>query len=215
MLDLPSWPSPRPFVDAPGEEEYSRVTDPARYRIVHERARVWTQVLGAVPGVQVERLPPGPLDTDGHLGDFDRGVQISSEREGTLPLLLLERDAQVTGGPDHSPGLAVLHLAIVEPTVSLELHPDCGCDACDTGSQDLLRAIDEALMAVVGGPFVTLRGRGWQADWHPGGGSSRSTGRGLDHDTLMDLCRRLAAGEDVRLPRGTRSFVGQSWFVST
>lgn len=170
-LDLPSWPSPRPFMDSPREEEYSRVTDPGRYRIVHERGRIWTQVLGAVPGVRVERLPPGPLDADGHLGNFDRGVRITSDRQGTLPLLLLERDAQLTGEPDDSPRMAVLHLAVVEPTIELVFHPDCGCDACDLGSQDLLRAIDESLMAVVGGPFVALRGRGWQTDWHPEVGS--------------------------------------------
>lgn len=214
-LDLPSWPSPRPVVDSPREEDYSRVTDPGRYRIVHERARVWTQVLGVCPGVHVERLPPGPLDADGHLGDFDRGVRITSDREGTLPLLLLERDARLTGEPDDSPTLAVLHLAVVEPTVSLGFHPDCGCDACDSGSQDLLRAIDELIAAVVGGPFVALRGRGWQSDWHPGGGSSQSKGRRSDHDKMMGLCQRLAAGEDVRLPRGTRSFVGRSWLLST
>lgn len=214
-LELSSWPSPRPFMRSPRQEEYSRVTDPGRYRIVHERARVWTQVLAAVPGVRVERLPPGPLDPDGHLGDFDRGVRVTSDREGTLPLLLLERDAQLTGEPDDSPTLAVLHLAIVEPTISLEFHPTCGCDACDSGSQELLRAIDEPVTAVVGGPFVALRGRRWQTDWHPGGGSSQSSVRRFDHDTMLGLCRRLAAGEDVRLPRGTRSFVGRSWLVST
>ena len=203
--DLPCWPAHRPPMDSPRDEEYSRVTDPARYRIVHERARVWTEVLAQLPGVRAESMPPAPLDPDRHLS-FDRGTRLTSDHEGTLPLLLLERDAPTEEGT-----LAVLHLAAVEPTVELAMHPDCGCDACDSGSADLLEAIDERVRHVVAGPLVILQNPRWQAQWHPDGSSSGGSGRGPDHDKVMDLCRRLAAGEDVRLPRKTRAFVGRSW----
>lgn len=218
-LDLPSWPSPRPPMDSPREEEYSRVSAPARYRIVHERARLWADVLSELPGVVKESLPPAPLDEDGHLGHFDRGVRLRVDRQGTLPVLLLERDAALPGTADPDTGatatMAVLHIAVAEPRVTVAAQPDCGCDACDSGSADLLRAIDDTIREVVGGPFVALRGKGWEATWHPGGGSGGGTRRMPDFDTMMEVCRQLAAGEHVRLPRGTRAFVGQAWFVST
>lgn len=195
-LGMPTWPDPHPGGGQPREEEYSRLTAPERYGVVHARARVWADVLGELSGVAVEVLPPGPLEgTDG----FDRGVRITSSRPGTLPLLLLERDAP------H----AVLHLGVTAPgTVML---PDCGCDACDSGSADLLDVLDERVGAVVGGPFVLLRRSGWHAEWHPGGGSSGGTTPGPDHTEAMTWCRRLAAGEDVPLPPGTEALVGRSW----
>ena len=131
------------------------MTDPGRYGIVHARARVWADRLGEVPGVRVEPLAPAPLDEDGLLGRFDRGVRVTSARPGTLPLLLLERDAPVPGTDGL---LAVLHVSVVRPEVAVAMLPDCGCDACDTGSEDLLGAVDDAVGWVVGGPVVALRG---------------------------------------------------------
>ncbi|UQS26546.1 DUF6226 family protein [Amycolatopsis thermalba] len=193
-LRMPSWPDPHADPDFPRDEEYSRVTDPGRYRVVHARARVWAEVLGTQPGVSVEALAPGRLG-DGER--FDRGARITSARPGTLPLLLLEQDAP----------LAVLHVGVVRPEIAVSVQPDCGCDACDWGSDDLLEAIDEAVTAAIG-PFVALHGRGWDAQWHPGGGSSSGT----HHERALELCRRLADGEDVPLPDGTEAHVGRSWF---
>jgi hypothetical protein len=213
-LDAPAWPDPHPGRSMPRDEEYSRVTHPERYRIVHLRARVWADRLVAVPGVTVESLAPAPLDDDGRLGPFARGVRITSARPGTLPLLLLERDAPLLtpDRPEAGETIPVLHICVAEPTVALEMLPVCGCDACDSGSDDLLLTIDQAIGRVVGGPLVTLRGPGWHATWYPDGGSSGGTGRGPDHNRVMDQCRRLARGEDVRLPEDTRAFVGRPWF---
>lgn len=205
-LGLPSWPDPHPD-RSPRDEEYSRLTEPERYRIVHARARVWTERLADLPDVEVQTLPAGPLG-DGRY-TFERGVRISSSQRGTLPLYLLERD--VRSAAREAP-LAVLHLCVVQPEVEVEAQPDCGCDACDSGSVDLLRAIDEPTAAIVGGPYVVLRGRGWRAMWHPEGGSATGYRRGFDdYRELMDRCRRLADGEDVRLPKHTEAFVGRSW----
>lgn len=211
-LGTPSWPNPHPGMAAPRDEEYSRVTDPGRYRIVHARARIWADRLGDVPGVEVEALAPAPLDDEGHLGKFDRfdrGVRVTPPRPGTLPLLLLEQDAPL---PDLEASLAVLHISIVRPEIAIGKLPDCGCDACDLGSADLLYAVDQAIGNVVGGPFVVLQGNGWHAQWCPDGGSSGGTPGGPDHAHVMELCRRLAGGQDVRLPRGTEAFVGRPWF---
>lgn len=207
-LGLPAWPDPHPGLDSSREEEYSRVTDPERYRIVHARARIWTDMLSDLPGVQVEALVPAALGSDGDLGRFDRGVRLTSPRPGALPLLLLEKDATLE---EHEGSLALLHISVVHPEVVLQMLPDCGCDACDSGSDDLLRTIDETVGHVLGGPFVALRGEGWQAHWNPGGGSSGGAGRVPDHAKLMELCRGLAAGEKVPLPEGTEALVGRPW----
>jgi len=122
--------------------------------------------------------------------------------------LLLERDVRL---PGHEATLAVLHISVVRPGVALEMLPDCGSDACDCGSDDPLRAIDQTIGAVVGGPLVALRGKGWQAQWHLDGGSSGSMRRGPDHAQVMELCRRLAGGEEIRLPNGVEAFVGHPW----
>ena len=205
-LGLPTWPDPHPDGLSPAEEEYSRVTDPARLRMVHLRGRVWAEVLDEVLGADMETLAP----TSGMAGRpaFDRGVRITPRRSGTLPLLLLERD--VATRPGDAP-LAVLEIAVARPDVVVEVQPDCGCDACDSGSSQLLEAIDSAIGHVVGGPFVVLRGRKWRAQWHPEDSGTSSEGRGPEFSAVLDMCRRLADGETVRLPRRTEAFVGRSW----
>ncbi|WJK43176.1 DUF6226 family protein [Solwaraspora sp. WMMA2056] len=212
-LGLPAWPNPHAGMDSPPEEEYSRVTDPGRYAIVHARARVWADVLGDRTGVVVDVLGSGSRDVEGSLGTFDRGVRITPARPGTLPLLLLERDAPLDRAPDRAEGtLPVLHVDVARPGTAVGMLPDCGCDACDHGSQDLLDAIDSWVGQVVAGPMVLLRGAGWYARWHPDGGESGGAGRGPDHRQLMELCRRLADGQDVRLPERSEAFVGGPWF---
>jgi hypothetical protein len=123
-------------------------------------------------------------------------------------VLLLKRDV-----PTHSGDapLAVLEIGVVWPEVVVGMHPDCGCDACDSGSGDLLEAIDSTIGHVVGGPFVALRGKKWRAQWHPEGGSADGDGRRPDFSAVMDLCRHLAEGETGRLPRHTEALVGRSW----
>lgn len=83
-LGMPSWPDPRPGTDRAG-------------------ARVCAEVLGNQPGVEVEALAPAPLDDEVCLGWFDRGVRLASPWPGTVPLLLLERDAR----PDMGSAAAV------------------------------------------------------------------------------------------------------------
>ncbi len=206
-LGLPSWPDPHPDMGAPRDEEYSRVTDPGRYRVVHARARLWARVLEDTVGARAERLTPQAGDGTGRPRPFDRGVRLVPDRPGGLPLVLLERDADV----GHDATLAVLEIGVVRPDVVVEVLPDCGCDACDSGSRDLLDAVDATIAAVVGGPYVVLRGRTWSAQWHPGGGRASSQGRGPDFDATMTLCRRLADGETVPVPQDAEAFVGRSW----
>ncbi|MFW6599219.1 DUF6226 family protein [Propionibacteriaceae bacterium Y2011] len=212
-LGLPRWPAPRPPMASPRDEEYSRVTEPGRYRIVHERARIWTQALTEVLDVTASQLAPGTWQGLGSLDHFDRGVRLSAALPGTLDLVLLELDVVPFGGPAGAV-LPVLGISADRPDVSVTVQPDCGCDACDSGSADLLAAIDEPIMALIGGPYVILHAERWHAQWHPGGGQSSSDGDGPDHRELMQLCVRLAAGESVELPHDATALIGRSWLSS-
>ena len=210
---LPTWPSPHPAMTEPADEEYSRVTEPERYRIVQARSRVWRDTLAELPGVSVESIEPGAAH--GHPATYvaQRCVRVSSSAPGTLDLVLLEQDVRLTSGEGTLP---VVRIAVERPDLQVEAQPDCGCDACDSGSLDLLDAVDRAIRRVVEGPLVVLRGDGWAADWSPGCASSHGLGsgilrRGMDHEDAIRLCERLAAGDAVRLPDRTEAFVGRSW----
>lgn len=209
-LNLPSWDNPHPTMASPGEEEYSRVTDPGRYRVVHARARAWAAVLADTLGARADALSEGSTMHDGRPRPFDRGVRLTPREPGGLPLLLLERDVPTDAG---GATLAVLDIAVGDPGALVGSVPDCGCDACDSGSLDLLDAIDSTIGHVVGGPFVVLQSKTWRAQWHPDGASAEGQGRGPDVEKVMDLCRRLAEGQTVRLPRHTESLVGRSWLA--
>ncbi|MFD6135005.1 DUF6226 family protein [Isoptericola sp. NPDC060257] len=205
-LGLPSWAPPRAEGVEPRDEEYSRVSDLHKYRVVHGRAHAWTEVLGALPGVVVERL--GPVTTERH--EFARGVRIVSPVPGTLPLVLLEQDA---GSTEHGEAPDFLHLAVQDPDHRIDHGvPDCGCDACDVGSAGLLEAIDDGVLSIVAGPFVLLVGKGWKATWYPDGGSMEGDTRApSDFSTVMRACRSLADGGAPRLPRSSTALVGRSW----
>jgi hypothetical protein len=206
-LGLPAWPDPHAGMGSPDDEEYSRLTDPGRYRIVHARARAWADALEDLLGARVETLGPPPSAPSSRAA-FDRGIRLVPPTPDGLPLLLLERD--VFTMPDQDT-LAALDIAVARAVVVVAREPDCGCDACDSGSRDLLDAIDSTIRHVIGGPFVVLRGEGWQAQWHPGGWRSGSDGRGHDWDALVEACRCLAAGDAVPLPEDAEAFVGRAW----
>lgn len=193
-LGLPTWADPHPAMASPRDEEYSRLTDAARYRIVHARARAWATTLADALGVRSEALEPAPA-TDADAEPFDRGVRLVPRHSDALPLLLFERDVHTQ--PDQGT-LAVLTIAVARPDIVVETQPDCGCDACDSGSSDLLGAVDAPIRHVVGGPFVVLRGSRWHAQWYPGGGSAGGTGPRFR--VMMDLCRRLAEGGPFAYP---------------
>lgn len=186
VLDLPSWPDPWPDRKPP-DEAYSRETDPERYRIVGARARTWATVLQEALGVVVEDVDPAG------------SLRVVSPRPGALPLLLVSEDP------------TVVRVSLADPEWPLDLVPDCGCDACDSGSASFLATLDDIVAEVVQGPTVLLRGPGWHAHWGPETRSAGGSPSHPDFDHLMELCRRVGEGESVDLPRGARVAVSRSW----
>ncbi|GAA1249946.1 hypothetical protein GCM10009633_23390 [Janibacter melonis] len=135
----------------PREEEYSRVSHPERHVVVGERVQAWVDELVARGLAGREEVPPprpaGPSEPprsgDGWLLRpylaLDRVVVLRPHRAGALPLVL----GQI--------GSEAVVVAASSPAVELALLPDCGCDACDSGSAALLQEVDEAVLPVVDG----------------------------------------------------------------
>jgi hypothetical protein len=92
-------------------------------------------------------------------------IRIRAPRPGAAPLLFGLR------GFDGVSESAV-DLGAGEPAVTIHRSPDCGCDACDDGSEPMLEQLDAHVLAVVSGALVHIRqgddsamtiGDGWSA----------------------------------------------------
>lgn len=144
---LAPWPAPHPD-RSPLDAEYSRVTDPGKWRIVGARADAWLHALTdnglAVMDIDVPvqwRSPPGPV--------ISRTDQAVPHAAGALPLVVARGriedidDAGVTVG-------------VGRPAICVAVIPFCGCDACDGGAQDELDQLDSRILSIVCGRFRRL-----------------------------------------------------------
>ncbi|WP_420865007.1 DUF6226 family protein [Brachybacterium paraconglomeratum] len=43
-----------------------------------------------------------------------------------------------------------------DPPLPVETIPDCGCDACDSGSRNLLELLDQVILSIVDGSYEAL-----------------------------------------------------------
>lgn len=167
LLDAPSWDDPHASRD-PRDDEYSRVTDPERYRVTHLRGRVWAEVLAERLAVQVEAVESLESLAD---PEHPSRVVVGARRlvpssSGARPLLLVE--VEVADGEEQP--LRGLDVGVDRPGLVSSSHPHCGCDACDDGSEALLDGIDRSVLDVVAGPSVMRRGADGEPRWRRSGG---------------------------------------------
>lgn len=146
--DLSPWPDPHPEREFP-DELYSRVTDPERYRVIGARADAWAVALADGDLATVERdatirwrTPPGPVVT--------RTDRVVPHAAGALTLVL----GRSRLGDVDDAGLVI---GVGDPADAVTILPTCGCDACDSGSDDLLNELDATIVAVVTGRYRHLR----------------------------------------------------------
>jgi Family of unknown function (DUF6226) len=157
---LAPWPDPHPD-RSPPDDQYSRLTDPAKWRIVGARADAWLTALVDVGLAEAEadapirwREPPRTV--------VARTYRVAPRCDGALPLIVARsglgsvEDAGVTLGAG-------------DPAVCIAWIPDCGCDACDSGSQDALDELDEYVFSVVSGAFRRLSAGGREITVFGGG----------------------------------------------
>ncbi|MFF1396312.1 DUF6226 family protein [Streptomyces sp. NPDC058287] len=172
-VDTPPWPDPHPDREV-RDEEYSRCSAPEKYRILAARADAWTQALSRLGLAEVETVTDPAGIWRREPGVAVRGtVRLRPVRADAVPLVF------GFSAIDDVPG-TVLVVGAGEPAVSIEQLPDCGCDACDSGSADLLEVLDDVVVAVVTGEFVHVdagegreivgTGESWSAsDWEASG----------------------------------------------
>jgi len=178
--DRMGWPDPHPGHTV-ADEEYSRVSDPDKFRIITVRAAAWITALvegglaTATPLTDADDVRGAWSGEPPHLGASVEATWLHPVAGGAVPLLLcLDRVQEA----EH----AYLVVGIGEPAVQVDTLPDCGCDACDSGSTDLLQALDRRLIDVVSGELTYIRlpdgvvcggGDGWSAGWTSGAGRDR------------------------------------------
>lgn len=190
---LVTWPDPHTGGRESLPEEYSRVTDAAKWRILGARVDAWVRVLldrrlAAVHPIDLREItwaPPVPR--------FTSAVRVVPVAAGALPLIVV-RNA-IDDVPD-----AGITLGLGDPAECVGWFPDCGCDACDNGSEPHLDTLDEYLLAIVGGRYRRLtRGDRVIVDLAPTGW--RASGECDDGEV-----KRILAD-----PRGWRVLSGAPW----
>ncbi|OLT51935.1 hypothetical protein BJF89_05685 [Corynebacterium sp. CNJ-954] len=156
-LSAVTWENPHPDLEV-RDEEYSRVTDPERFRIVGARVDAWER---ALVGLRLAHSEPIVTPSSWRQSPSQEAVLLTPEAEGARALVMAkgafdDTPATVliagTGGGEHGSGLR-----------EIGDEPDCACDGCDGGSDRLLEAVDELVWSVVGG-FVRVWGDGWFAE---------------------------------------------------
>lgn len=197
----PPWPDPHPDGAAPLEDEYSRCLDPGKYRILRARADAWVRVLSRLGLATPEDVedPAGLAGrgTEGAHVTPESAIRLRPRRAGTVPLLL--GFASLDGVPD-----TVAAVGAGEPAVHLLTVPDCGCDACDSGSADLLEKYDEHVRAVVTGELVYVASKRATVV-STGSGWSASSVRGMPLREIEAVLDDARAGRSPhRVVRGVR-----------
>lgn len=150
--DLADWPDPRPGGEPPLEEEYSRCETPERYRLLGVRADAWVEAIVSAGLGSATSVPPDGIAWVGDQHLRPTRATVLRGREGSVPVV-------VAWAPSQDVDDAFVLVGVGEPTHVLDRQPDCGCDACDTGSADLLSTVDDAfLLALSGGVYVVREG---------------------------------------------------------
>lgn len=194
-IGMSRWEDPHPPPDRiVADEEYSRVTNPARWRIIGARADAWIDALAKLGVAAVER-GADPRWVESPPTVVTRTDVVTPAIEGGLPLVVCR--SRIDGVPD-----AGVTLGVGDPAVSVAFLPECGCDACDSGSQDVLDHLDSYIRPIVTGEFRFLRRRTQ---------SIMVLGEGLRQGSNI----RLRDGVDAILadPRGWDEVSGPPWLT--
>lgn len=173
---LASWPDPHPD-RLPHDEEYSRLADPTKWRIIGARADAWLAATADLGLVTVQR------DVKVQWAALPSTVVSRTDRStphatGALPLVLAR--SQVGTVDD-----AGITLGVGDPAICMAWFPHCGCDACDSGSQDVLDDLDAHIRGVVTGAFRRLSSGDREVTIIGHGQRSASGVRGRDVDAVL------------------------------
>ena len=199
---LAQWPDPYPEPDRSSvpDEAYSRLTNPAKWRILGARTDAWLMVVvdAGIAVVEWDAAVSWKAQPDPVVSRAERAVPVAV---GALELVV---GHSRIGDVDD----AGVVLGVGNPAECVNWFPDCGCDACDSGSQNELDHLDAHLLGIVDGSFRRLS-RGEQVisviaeAWSASG--FRTTGRRIGHQVEAVLAE----------PHGWSELRGSSWLDTT
>ena len=132
----------------PPPEAYGRVSDPERYRVLHQAASRLIQEL--VDDFDVLIHEAGALDPESAPGlEAERSVKLEPVSTDAAPVMIALTP---------SPGVYVQFGRWEQRS-----YPSCGCDACDEDPVELVRLLRVEVRAVVAGNFREELRRGLRA----------------------------------------------------
>lgn len=181
------WPDPH-GEEGPADDEYSRLTDPGRYRIIGARADAWMQALAALGLATVDRgATVRWLSEVGVV--FHRTDVVEPNAAGAWPLVVSR--SRLGDVPD-----AGVWLGRQVPATTVVWLPQCGCDACDSGSDAELGQLDRHIGGIVTGSYRHLSRRGREItalgsrEWAASGlGAGDDVQAILDHPAGWDVAQ--------------------------
>lgn len=158
------WANPHAHRDA-ADDEYERLTDAAKWRILGERVDAWFAA--------IERAGFGSAERDVDHPWVERPGPIVSRTDRMVPKRVGALSIAVGRSRLGDVDEAGLVLGLGSPASCVAILPDCGCDACDHGSADALELLDRYLRGIVAGTYrrltrrhqaiTTIDGDGWSA----------------------------------------------------
>jgi Family of unknown function (DUF6226) len=174
------WPDPYPEPDRSSvpDDVHSRLTNLPKWRILGSRTDAWLIALADAGIALIERDATVTWETqpDPVMSRAERAVPFAV---GALQLAVAH--SQIGDVDD-----AGVVLGVGDPAERVNWFSDCGCDACDSGSQNELHHLAAHLLGVVTGSFRRLsRGErvitvigdgGWSAS------GFRTTARRIGHE---------------------------------
>lgn len=181
---LSPWPDPHPDGGSPAEEEYSRCLDPGKYRLLLARADAWAAALVDLGLGEAGEVPTAALREVRDRRRASRATLVEPQVPYALPLLFLFWDEVIeTSTP------AQVEVQAGDSGIRVAAGPDCGCDACDDGSERQLQAIDDALASFVAGDWLHLEVAGASITATADGFSASGRIRAREVNALLEEAR--------------------------
>jgi catechol 2,3-dioxygenase-like lactoylglutathione lyase family enzyme len=193
---LRRWPDPRPDGRPPLDEEYSRRLDPGKYRLVLARADAWA---AALTGLGLAAVRESPVPAAWQVRGRHPATRAVSVEPGAPDSLALHG---VHWEVDQDEFVPVVQVRVGPEAVPVIDAPDCGCDACDDGSESLLRALDDAIVPVVTGDWLHLEAPGVTVTATADGWSAHGSRTGREISRLVEQAR--AGRSPYRVQRAAR-----------
>ena len=157
--ELAVWPDPHDG-HPPAEEEYSRTTNPERWRVLGAQVDAWVAALAAAGLAAVEPVAADDIrwEESPHTR-MGSAMRVTPSAVGARPIVVAR--SQIGDVPETG-----ITLGWGDPAVLVGLFPHCGCDACDNGAQLDLDSVDQLLSSLVSGRYrrLTQGGREINAD---------------------------------------------------